>query len=104
MRLLEALAGVHFTAEEKSRIRRNLEGFKPYTVYKNKDECDDVFRLIMGFFSPKPRSFEKDIKIFRWASLGRALKKIVGKYVSDLCLMRLVRHKLIRIASLQATH
>jgi hypothetical protein len=80
--LLEALVAVRFTVEEKNRIRRNLEGFKPYTVSKNKDECDDVFRLIMGFPNPKPRNIEKDIKIFPWASLGQALKKIIGKYVS----------------------
>jgi hypothetical protein len=84
--LLEALVAVRFTVEEKNRIRRNLEGFKPYTVSKNKDECDDVFRLIMGFPSPKPRNIEKDIKIFSWASLGQALKKIIGKYVSNHCL------------------
>ena len=86
--LLEALVAVRFTVEEKNRIRRNLEGFKPYTVSKNKDECDDVFRLIMGFPSPKPRNIEKDIKIFPWASLGQALKKIIGKYVSGPCLAR----------------
>jgi hypothetical protein len=102
--LLEALVAVRFTVEEKNRIRRNLQGFKPYTVSKKKDECDDIFQLIMGFPTPKPRSIEKDIKIFPWASLGQALKKIIGKYVSDLCLARLVDHKLIRPASLRAKH
>ena len=101
--LLEALLAVRFTVEEKNRIRRNLEGFKPYTVSKNKDECDDAFRLIMGFPSPKPRNIEKDIKIFPWASLGQALKKIIGKYVSDLCLGCLVEYRLILLASLRAT-
>jgi len=31
---------------------------------KNKDKCNDIFRLIMGFPSPKLRNVEKDIKIF----------------------------------------
>jgi hypothetical protein len=80
--LLEGLVAVRFTVEEKNRIRRNLEGFKPYTVSKNKDESDDIFRLIMGFGAPKPRNIEKDIKIFPWSILNHALKKIISKYVS----------------------
>jgi hypothetical protein len=80
--LLEGLVAVRFTVEEKNRIRRNLEGFKPYTVSKAKDECDDVFKLIMGFPNPKPRNIEKDIKIFPWSILGNALKKVINKYVS----------------------
>lgn len=80
--LLEGLVAVKFTVEEKNRIRRNLEGFKPYTVSKAKDECEDVFKLIMGFPNPKPRNIEKDIKIFPWKILGDALKKIIAKYVS----------------------
>jgi hypothetical protein len=80
--LLEGLVAVKFTVEEKNRIRRNLEGFKPYTVSKNKDESDDIFRLIMGFGAPKPRNIEKDIKIFPWSILNSALKKIISKYVS----------------------
>jgi hypothetical protein len=83
--LLEALVSVRFTVEEKNRIRRNLEGFKPYTVSKSKDECDDIFRLIMGFPNPKPRNIEKDIKIFHWHHLAHALKKIIGKYVGHPC-------------------
>lgn len=79
--LLEGLVAVRFTVEEKNRIRRNLEGFKPYTVAKNKDESDDFFRLIMGFGAPKPRNIEKDIKIFPWSILAHALNKIIGKYV-----------------------
>jgi hypothetical protein len=80
--LLEALVAVRFTVEEKNRIRRNLEGFKPYTVSKAKDECDDIWRLIMGFPNPKPRNIEKDIKIFPWSIMTSALKKIISKYVS----------------------
>jgi hypothetical protein len=83
--LLEALVTFRFCVEEKNRIRRNLEGFKPYTVSKSKDECDDIFRLIMGFPNPKPRNIEKDIKIFSWHNLSLALKKIIGKYVSHPC-------------------
>ena len=95
--LLEGLVAVRFTVEEKNRIRRNLEGFKPYTVAKSKAECDDIFRLIMGFPAPKPRNIEKDIKIFPWAILTSALNKIIGKYVSGWrVLLALSLHMMVR--------
>jgi hypothetical protein len=71
--LLEALVGNRFTVEEKNRIRRNLEGFRPITVSKTKQGSEEFFKLIMGFPNPKPRNIEKDVK---------ALRKIIGKYVS----------------------
>lgn len=80
--LLEALVAVRFTVEEKNRIRRNLEGFKPLTVSKLKEDTDSFFRLIMSFPNPKPRNIEKDVKVFPWAILEPSLKKIFGKYVS----------------------
>ncbi|KAI8059523.1 hypothetical protein BC940DRAFT_328319 [Gongronella butleri] len=64
--LLEGLIGVQFTVEEKNRIRRNLEGFRPLTVSKCKADCADFFKLIMGFPHPKPRNIEKDVKVFAW--------------------------------------
>ncbi|KAL8278813.1 hypothetical protein RQP46_008882 [Phenoliferia psychrophenolica] len=78
--LLEALVGVRFTVEEKNRIRRNLEGFKPMTVSKSKVDSEPFFKLIMGFPNPKPRNIEKDVKVFPWKVLSSALKKIIGKY------------------------
>ncbi|OAX77230.1 hypothetical protein ACJ72_08474, partial [Emergomyces africanus] len=60
--LLESLVGVRFTVEEKNRIRRNLEGFRPLTVSKAKPESEDFFKVIMGFPNPKPRNIEKDVK------------------------------------------
>ncbi|CEP15094.1 hypothetical protein [Parasitella parasitica] len=78
--LLEGLIGVQFTVEEKNRIRRNLEGFRPLTVSKCKPECADFFRLIMSFPHPKPRNIEKDVKVFAWKSLPSALTKIIRKY------------------------
>lgn len=80
--LLESLVGVRFTVEEKNRIRRNLEGFRPLTVSKAKADSEDFFKVIMGFPAPKPRNIEKDVKVFPWKILGHALKKIIGKYVS----------------------
>lgn len=81
--LLESLVGVRFTVEEKNRIRRNLEGFRPLTVSKAKADSEDFFKIIMGFPAPKPRNIEKDVKVFPWKILSHALKKIIGKYVSD---------------------
>ncbi|RYP70220.1 hypothetical protein DL771_005607 [Monosporascus sp. 5C6A] len=80
--LLEQLlqAPQKFSVEEKNRIRRNLEGFRPLTVSKSKAESEEFFRIIMGFPNPKPRNIEKDVKVFPWKILGAALKKIVGKY------------------------
>lgn len=80
--LLEVLIGIHFTVEEKNRIRRNLEGFRPMTVSKAKSDSENFFKVIMGFPNPKPRNIEKDVKVFPWKILAHALKKIVGKYVS----------------------
>lgn len=78
--LLESLVGVRFTVEEKNRIRRNLEGFRPLTVSKAKPESEEFFKVIMGFPAPKPRNIEKDVKVFPWKILSHALKKIIGKY------------------------
>ncbi|WVQ69941.1 uncharacterized protein L199_008164 [Kwoniella botswanensis] len=78
--LLEALVGTRFTVEEKNRIRRNLEGFRPITISKSKPGNEDFFRLIMNFPNPRPRNIEKDVKVFPWEILGQALKKIIGKY------------------------
>ncbi|CAO3597392.1 unnamed protein product [Absidia cylindrospora] len=78
--LLEALIGVKFTTEEKNRVRRNLEGFRPLTVSKLKPDSGDFFKRIMAFNHPKPRNIEKDLKVFSWSSLPTALKKIISKY------------------------
>lgn len=78
--LLESLVAVRFTVEEKNRIRRNLEGFRPLTVSKAKADSEDFFKVIMGFPAPKPRNIEKDVKVFPWKILSLALKKIIGKY------------------------
>ncbi|KAL5426376.1 hypothetical protein PMIN06_012954 [Paraphaeosphaeria minitans] len=79
--LLEQLVNVRFTVEEKNRIRRNLEGFRPLTVSKAKSESEEFFKVIMGFPNPKPRNIEKDVKVFPWKILAHALKKIISKYV-----------------------
>ncbi|WVR05285.1 hypothetical protein IAU60_002297 [Kwoniella sp. DSM 27419] len=78
--LLEALVGTRFTVEEKNRIRRNLEGFRPITISKSKPGNEEFFRLIMNFPNPRPRNIEKDVKVFPWEILSQALKKIIGKY------------------------
>lgn len=82
IQLLESLVGVRFTVEEKNRIRRNLEGFRPLTVAKGKSDSERFFKIIMDFPNPKPRNIEKDVKVFPWKILAMALKKIIGKYVS----------------------
>jgi hypothetical protein len=80
--LLEQLVAARFTVEEKNRIRRNLEGFRPLTVSKGKTDSEEFFKVIMAFPAPKPRNIEKDVKVFHWKDLASALKKIISKYVS----------------------
>ena len=74
--LLEALINVRFSVEEKNRIRRNLEGFKPITVSKIRPDSEDFFKLVMSFPAPKPRNIEKDVKVFPWYSITTALQKM----------------------------
>lgn len=92
--LLEQLVAARFTVEEKNRIRRNLEGFRPLTVSKAKPDSEEFFKLIMGFPSPKPRNIEKDVKVFPWKILVHALKKIIGKYVSS---TRLLNYSILTV-------
>jgi hypothetical protein len=82
IQLLEQLVAARFTVEEKNRIRRNLEGFRPLTVSKGKADSEEFFKVIMAFPPPKPRNIEKDVKVFHWKDLSSALNKIIGKYVS----------------------
>jgi hypothetical protein len=81
--LLEQLVATKFSVEEKNRIRRNLEGYRPLTVSKGRADCNDFFRLIMSYDNPKPRNIEKDVKVFPWSILSHALQKIIGKYSAD---------------------
>jgi hypothetical protein len=85
--LLEAVIGTRFSVEEKNRIRRNLEGFRPQTVSKNKFTSDTFFRTIMNYPPPRPRNIEKDVKVFPWEVVASAVKKIVSKYVSPFLLL-----------------
>jgi hypothetical protein len=84
IKLLEYLVASRFNVQEKNRIRRNLEGFRPLTVAKGRADSDAFFKIIMGYNDPKPRVIEKDIKVFSWKQLQRMLKKVVEKYVSHL--------------------
>lgn len=85
--LLESLIGCFkFPTDEKNRIRRNLQAYKPCTISKGKPESESFFKLVMGFANPKPRSIEKDVKVFNWSTLEQALNKVISKYV---CFMSL---------------
>jgi hypothetical protein len=77
--LLEKLAAHTFTVPEKNRIRRNLEAYKPETVKKS-GTTNRFFNQVMAYSSPKTRNIEKDIKVFLWSDLSKAMRKIVTKY------------------------
>lgn len=97
--LLERLVGHEFDIEEKNRIRRNLEGFRPKTVSKNRPESSEFFLQIMNFPAPKPRNIEKDLKVFDWAALPQALEKIITRYVSSpACVIAALHSPLCRSA------
>ena len=84
-----------FGIDEKSRIRRSLECFKPITVKKNHPESIGLFNYLMCIMEPRPITIAKDIKIFRWSILKAALAKILAKYVSTeplfLCIVHILR-------------
>ncbi|KAA8650868.1 uncharacterized protein ATNIH1004_003557 [Aspergillus tanneri] len=76
--LLQALVAFRFTLQEKNRIRRNLESFKPLTV--SRASSNYFFEVIMGFPTPKPRSLMREVKVFPWKALNPALTKVISKY------------------------
>ncbi|KAI8342340.1 hypothetical protein BC941DRAFT_412490 [Chlamydoabsidia padenii] len=82
LKLMECLMEIQFTVDEKNRMRRNLEGFRPLTVSKTKTDSAMFFKRIMSYTNPKPRNIEKDLKVFPWKSLPFALKKIITKYTT----------------------
>jgi hypothetical protein len=79
IKLVEHIVGEQVTTDEKSRIRRNFESLSPTTVSRTGNP--EFFHLLMNFPAPKPRSIEKDIKVFGWKSLEAGLKKVMEKYV-----------------------
>lgn len=48
----------------------------------------------MNFPSPKPRNIEKDVKIFPWKTLSKAVEKILAK-VSRFCFNLVIRDRLL---------
>lgn len=82
--LLECLMATRYTTEEKNRIRRNLESFKPTTLQKNEGQWQEFYAHIMNYPNPKPRNIDKGLKVFPWIHLEPALKKIFSNYVSGL--------------------
>ncbi|KAJ3018238.1 hypothetical protein HKX48_003016 [Thoreauomyces humboldtii] len=68
-----------FSTEQKNRIRRNLESFKPLTAAKSKAETSELFARIMAFDHPRPRNIEKDLKVYDWEHLKSALEKIIAR-------------------------
>lgn len=92
IQLLQSLVSTKFETDEKNRIRRNLETYRPCTMKKGEPDSESLFRLIMGFSHPKPRVIMKDVKVFKWPILEQALKKIVSKYVCSISLVEDTRN------------
>ena len=49
--------------------------YYPETVSKVNPETTDLFRQLMSYDSPRPRTTEKDTKVLRWRDLRPALEK-----------------------------
>ena len=80
IKLLELVFDAAHKMEEKNRIRRNIQTYKPDTISKAKGN-ERFFELIMGFPIPKPSSIKKSVKVFKWSILEEALNKVVNKFV-----------------------
>lgn len=78
--VLEHLVGDVFDVEEKSRVRRNLQFLKPYTITRSAPASKRLFHLLMSMKDPQPRNIEKDLKVFRWKDLFVAVDRVLSKY------------------------
>ena len=78
--LLEYLVNQTFDVEEKNRIRRNLQSLKPNTISRANINDRNFFNLIMSMENPRPRNIEKDLKVFNWSDLRKAISKVMSKY------------------------
>lgn len=81
--VLEFLVGEHFSIEEKSRVRRNLQFLKPYTVTKSSNESRRLFSSLMSMENPRPRNIEKGLKVFEWSDLFVAVNRVLSKYSAN---------------------
>jgi hypothetical protein len=86
MRLIEFISQEECN-HEKGRLRRNLEFLRPTTV--SRMVRPHLFTMVMEFPTPKPRTIEKSIKLFKWSSLVVGLHKVMEKYVRRTCASRL---------------
>ena len=85
--LAEFLLETTFTVPAKNRARRNIAVLNPITLPKVKNDRartvnEKMFVKVMGYPPPKPRTIEKNIKVYRWKDLTSCLEKIIQKYVS----------------------
>lgn len=81
--VLEFIVGELFSIEEKSRIRRNLQFLKPWTITRSGSESKRIFNSIMAMDNPRPRNIEKDLKVFDWSELFVAVEKVLSKYSAN---------------------
>lgn len=87
MRLVEFISQEECN-HEKGRLRRNLEFLRPTTV--SRMVRPHLFHMLMEFSTPKPRTIEKSIKLFKWSSLVAGLHKVMEKYVRRILRLALV--------------
>jgi hypothetical protein len=70
-----------FDVNERNRVRRNLELFKPQTLRKNGAfDGFNIFDQVTGYLYPKPWNIQKDFKVFDWAQIETIMVDIVKRY------------------------
>lgn len=74
-----------FSTDERRGLRRNIDNLFPITLRKDDDSYDGVGREILLWFAsmapPRPIAIAKDVKVFKWKFIEKALYKLSLKYV-----------------------
>lgn len=71
-----------FLVDERNRVRRNLEIFRPETLYKEGPyEEWDIFKQVTSYQHPKPWNIQKDFKVFDWSLIEAMIREIMKKYI-----------------------
>lgn len=73
--------------DEKNRIRRTLEPFRPMTVKRTDARTASIFNWVISMPEPRPVTISKDIKLFDWDTLEPGIAKILAKYVRGIFLL-----------------
>jgi hypothetical protein len=71
-----------FDVTERDRIRRNMEIFRPVTLYKSKHTGSmwELYSQIIAYRNPRPLNITNDFKVFRWDNLEIMMRRMANSY------------------------